>query len=172
MLSPYSSVGGLVHTHRWSLLSLSLLASSGCIAVNAAGPLAPPAGATLEVGGNYRSRAINRWYCPSLGSFVLAPDGTDFVLHLENRDWLFRAAGSGGRVSVEYPWFRTVSYNGAVGGVSGAILTAVAASQSTSGTVRLDAQTTKGGTLTVTVVSMDSNYKPLATQEEKCEPTP
>lgn len=146
------------------------LALSGCIAVNAAGPLPAPGGGRTEVGADYRRQAINRWYCSSLGSFVLARDGGDFALHLENRDWVFPLQQTSGHVSTQYSWFRAVTYNGALGGVAGAILTGVAAAQSTSGTVRLDAQTSPRGTLKVTLTSQDANMNPLQSQEEECAP--
>ncbi|MFT3706873.1 MAG: hypothetical protein QM817_04320 [Archangium sp.] len=148
-------------------LPFLLLAGSGCIAVNAAGPLPAPAGGTLLVGSSLRSQSTNHWYCPSLGSIVLASDGPEYLVHLENRDWVFRVAGARGQALVEYPWFRIVSYNGPVGGIAGAVLSGIAAAQSTSGTVRLDAQTTKGGALKLTVTG-NNNSK----QEEQCELLP
>jgi hypothetical protein len=153
---------------RWGVLGLSL-AASGCISVNAAGPARAHQGA-IEVGADYRPRAINRWYCKRVGSIVLAhKSANDLVLHFENRDWVVPVTESGGMVSTEYPWFNIVSYGGPSFGLATLALMAGAASQSTYGTVRVDAQTAPGGSLTVTISVKDAKDNPLPSEEERCD---
>jgi len=60
----------------------------------------------LQIGADYRDRAVNRWVCDSAGSVVLADTGKGFVLHLENYDWVLTGEDGGAVVTfggaVEY----------------------------------------------------------------------
>jgi hypothetical protein len=64
---------------------LGLPGLAGCFTVP--GPAAP-AGATQEIGADYRDRLVSRWVCKEWGSVVLAKTTAGHRLHLENLDWV------------------------------------------------------------------------------------
>lgn len=85
------------------LLGVAALFAPACMP--APGPSYPAHG-TLEIGADYRDRAVNRWVCDSAGSVVLADTGKGFVLHLESYDWVMTGEDGGAVVTfggaVEY----------------------------------------------------------------------
>ncbi len=77
------------------IAAVAALTTGAC--VPAPGPMTPPQG-TLEVGADYRPRALNRWVCESSGSLVLASTPSGFLLHLENYDWVLQGEDAGASV--------------------------------------------------------------------------
>lgn len=87
-----SSRSGSLRAIPRTMLLAAALSSAACFP--APGPSHPPRG-LLEVGADYRPRALNRWVCQSDGSIVLAKQGDQLVLHFESLDWVVPAEDAG-----------------------------------------------------------------------------